>query len=371
MRSIQSALSLAICLVWATTASQPLQAAGLPAFGTLEIQIPGRKLEGTPVHWTANEVDLLGRDGRLTRFDPKAVASYRPLSANFRPYSPSEFRACLLRELGKDYEVSGTAHYLIAHPRGQRDRWAERFEDLYRSFVHFFSVRGLELSAPAFPMVGIVCKDRREFIRQAATQGALAAGVVGYYDLLSNRLTIYDMGGSGSANWQQNAAVLIHEATHQTAFNSGVHSRYQPPPLWVAEGLAMLFEAPGIYDPRNRPQISERINRERLQVFQELLAPRHRPEILRDMIARDHLFESNPSAAYAEAWALSFVLAESEPQKYIQYLKRTASRRLEPYTAAERLAEFVAIFGDDWRMLEARLLRQMASLKIPRQGQSR
>ena len=186
--------------------------------------------------------------------NPAEVNDYRKTSIGFRTYPPSEFRAVLLRELGSGYEVSGTSHYLVAHPRDQRDKWAERFEDLYRSFVHYFSVRGFEPSPPPFPLVGVVCRNRAEFARYAAAQGdAVPNGVVGYYDIESNRITLYDMGGKAdSANWRQNAAVLIHEATHQMAFNTGVHSRYCPPPKWLAEGLAMLFEAPGVYDPRSQ-----------------------------------------------------------------------------------------------------------------------
>jgi len=94
------------------------------------------------------------------------------------------------------------------------------------------------------------------------------------------------------------------------------------------------------------------------------VAPRHRPEVLASIVASDDLFHVNPAAAYAEAWALSFCLVETEPRKYAQYLKRTASRpAFRKYTAAERTADFTAVFGGDWRMLEARFLRFMAGVK--------
>ena len=68
--------------------------------------------------------------------------------------------------------------------------------------------------------------------------------------------------------------------------------------------------------------------------------------------------------AYAEAWALSFYLTETQPRQYGQYLKRTGSRPpFRQYTAAERTADFTALFGDNWRMLEAQFLRFMAGVK--------
>jgi len=355
------------------------------AEGMVEVTLPGLSVEGEPLGWNSRVVHLLGRDGRLWQFDPDEVIGFKKTASRFRAYSPSEFRAALLRELGDDYEVSGTSHYLVAHPRGGRDRWAERFEDLYRSFVHFFSVRGFDLHRPMFPLVGIVCKDRGDFNRSAnrekgtgpicrnGPKGAshkldlspFPAGVEGYYNLNSNRITIYDLGGRGdSSDWQRNASVLIHEATHQTAFNTGVHGRYSPPPTWVVEGLAMLFEAPGVHDPRNWTRPADRVNRDRLKAFRRIVAPRHRPEMLSLMVASDELFRVTPAAAYAEAWAMSFFLAETEPSKYMRYLKLTASRPpFQNYTAAERTADFTSVFGDDWRMLEARFLRFMAGVK--------
>jgi len=336
-----------------------------PAGPMIEVVLQGEKIEGLPLDWNPIAVHLLGRDGRLWQFGVDQVSEYRETSAHFRPYSPSEFRAVLLRELGHGYEVSGTAHYLIAHPRGQREKWAERFEDLYRSFVHYFSVRGFKLNAPLFPLVGIVCASHADFARYAATQGSVSSGVQGYYDLKSNRISLYDMGGGAdSAHWRKNAAVLIHEATHQIAFNTGVNSRYCPPPTWVVEGLAMLFEAPGIYDPRSYTRPAERVNQGRLEVFRRIVLPRHRPELLSAIVASDRLFRIHPGAAYAEAWAFTFFLAESEPRKYVRYLKRAAARSpFHAYTASERAADFTAVFGDDWRMLEARFLRFMAGVK--------
>jgi hypothetical protein len=332
----------------------------------VEVTLRRQQIEGMPLAWDAQRVHLLGRDGRLWQFAPDEPSRFQQTADRFRSYSPSELRAELLRELGPEFEVSGTSHYLVAHPRGQHDKWAQRLEDLYRSLVHYFSVRGFELQPPPFPLLGVVCRNQDEFARYAARQGSVVpSGVVGYYALDSNRIMLYDMGGKdGSNHWQQNAAVAIHEATHQTAFNTGIHSRYTPPPVWVAEGLAMLFEAPGVYDSRYHTRQSDRLNRERLEVFQKVLRPRHRPELLSAMVAADELFRVNPAAAYAEAWALSFFLVETMPGKYANYLARTVEHTpFREVTAAERTADFTAVFGSDWRMLEAQFLRFMAGLE--------
>jgi len=358
MRILFAALATA-GLAAPTASAAPLEA-------MVQLRLQGQSIEGMPLAWDARKVHLLSRDGRLWEFAPNEAAEFRQTANRFRCYSPSEFRAALLRELGGQFEVSGTGHYLVAHPRGQRDRWAQRFEDLYRSFVHYFSVRGLRPQTPPFPLVGIVCRNRQQFDQYSASQGLPAAsGVLGFYALKSNRISLYDRGDAGESDaWQKTASVILHEATHQVAFNTGLHNRHAPPPLWVAEGLATLFEAPGVYDSRHHTQRSDRINRGRFRDFRQAVAPNHKPELLQSIVASDQLFRASPGAAYAEAWALTFFLVETQPRKYSDYLARTAARPpFTDYTTDERVADFTTVFGDDWRMLEARFLRFMAGLK--------
>jgi Protein of unknown function (DUF1570) len=359
--NLQFVILLAILLAMPLTAS-----AITPFEAMIELSFHGQKIEGTPLSWDDNMVHLLGRDGRLWEIEPDSARQFKQTADHFRPYSTSEMRSMLLIELGQDYEVSGTSHYLVAHLKGQGDKWAQRFDDLYRSFVSYFSLRGFRCSAPPFPLIGIVCRNHREFQIHSAEKGVTAPnGVLGYYSWESNRIMLYDMGGTASSsNWQLNASVIIHEATHQTAFNTGVHSRYCPPPVWLAEGLATVFEAPGVNDAHDYPQLSERINNTRLHDFRLLLENRHRPELLSSMIASDQIFSINSSAAYAEAWAFTFFLVESEPRKYSQYLALTVSRPpFSEYSPTQRTADFTRVFGSNWPMLEAQFLRFIKGIK--------
>jgi len=351
-----------VCLAAGPWCVSPARAVEL----MVELRLGDQTIEGKPLSWDEHVVRLLGRDGRLWEFEPHRASHYRRSAERFRAYRPSEMRAALLRELGSEYEVSGTTHYLVAHPRHQRDRWAERFESLYRQLVSYVSVRGFKPQRPPFPLVAVVCRDRKDFLRYTQAQGSSAgAGLQGYYDLMSNRIIVYDMlPQHRGAVWAENATVVIHEATHQAAFNIGVHSRYSPPPLWVAEGLATLFEAPGVYDARNHPGRSNRINRSRLEDFRRIVKPRHRPELIKNIVSSDNLFRSKPSVAYAEAWALTFFLAETRGPAYARYLARTAAKPdFHQAGREERVADFTAVFGDDWQMLEARLLRFIESLQ--------
>jgi hypothetical protein len=337
-----------------------------PFPGMVSLRVDGQGIEGQPLAWTAKRVHLLGRDGRLWEFSPNDASDWRKISRRFTPMSVSELRASLLRELGRDFEVTATTHYMVAHARGQRDRWAERFEALYREFVTYFGKRGFKVREPEFPLVGIVLRNEDDFRQYTASLGIPPMpGLLGFYSLTSNRILAYDIEPKGEYEaWHETATTILHEATHQAAFNTGIHSRYTPPPLWVAEGLATLFEAPGICDARYHRTQADRINEGRLNDFRRFVAPQHKTALIRSLLADDRLFQTHPRIAYAEAWALTFYLIETQSDKYARYVALTAARPpFRDYTPTERTADFTSVFGDNWPMLEAQLLRFMAGLR--------
>jgi len=338
-----------------------------PGAWTLSVNLHGRQVQGFPLLANDKQVCLLAQDGRLFEFAPSDVGDFKKVSSNFRPFSAGEMRAELVREFSPQLEVSGTGHYLVAHPPGQGAKWALRFETLYRRMMHYFAVRGLATREPDFPLVAIVWLNREDFLRYAAADGArLPPGVIGYYSSQTNRIVLYDMAeGNGNAQaWQQNAATVIHEATHQTAFNTGIHRRFAPTPSWIVEGLGTLFEARGVSDSQKYPQQQDRINRERLAGFRQYLKAGRPSQGFLQVVADDRLFQSNPLAAYAEAWALTFYLTEKEPRKYGELLEKMA--KLAPFstsTPQQRVAAFQSVFGGNLALLEANYLRFIEGLK--------
>ena len=360
MRSLCFACAIVVCLAAASGAAEPPRR-------TFELELHGKRIEGMPLNWSPNEISLLGRDGRLWSFAPGEAANYRQSSSSFQSYPSSVLRSRLAQDLGKGFEVTSTGHYLVAHPSGQRVNWSQRFEDLYRSFAMYFSVRGFNVHDPEFPLIAVVYPNQQEFLRAAAAEGShVGSDVLGFYSQISNRIMLYDRGGGSgnSADWQQNAATIVHEATHQTAFNTGIHRRFAVSPRWLVEGLGTMFEAPGVWDSRAHPGREDRINRGRFEQFQQHTLPRWKPGALEALVGSDRLFDTDAQAAYSEAWALSFFLIETQPRKFCDYLALTARRPVfETYPSAQRLADFTSIFGSDFRMLESRFLRFMAELR--------
>ncbi len=353
---------LATCAVLLANEAPPAQGAEFMFRAT----VAGETFEGKPLQWSDSLMVLLARDGQLHYFDPRKAKNAQKTSPRFVSYTSIETRSALRREFGDGYSVASTGHYLVVHPPGRGDIWGERFEQLYRSFQTYFRVRGVDLQAAEFPLVAIVLRSRDEYYRFARQSGvSLLPGTLGHYDPQSNRVWMYDpTGGAANDRWEEAAATIVHEATHQTAYNVGLHSRTAETPRWLVEGLAMMFEAPGVYRNEAFDHRSARINRERLDDFRTFLKQRTSKNLIAKLIASDQSFRTDGIRAYADAWALSFYLSETRPRDYEQYLALTARRpSLTSYPATNRVGDFRRIFGNDLAVLETNFLQWMSDLQ--------
>jgi hypothetical protein len=339
-------------------------AAADPAPFMMKATVGDRLIEGQPLAWTQEQMLLLGRDGVLYDFDPTEAKDASRFGQGFVPYSTAELTARLQQEFDSSFEVSSTAHFVVVHPRGQWRAWADRLESLYRSFTHYVGVRGFQPHEPNVPLVAIVFRNQRDYYEHAAASGTrLQPGTLGHYDPTSNRVFLFDIAGvGGNADWAENAATIIHEATHQTAYNVGVHRRFAEQPRWAVEGLAMMFEARGVWDASSVQSQADRINVDRLEYFRRWSDERP-SDWLVELVASDKRFESDPVGAYAEAWTLTFYLCETRPQEYSAYLAKTAVREaFSEYSTMERVTDFAAAFGGDFEMLAAQLGRFVEEL---------
>lgn len=348
-------------LVVLALAGEAVATAKGPAPFMMRTTVAGQLIEGQPLEWTDRQMLLLGRDGRLHDFDPRQAENSKKIATSFRSYNTGEMKALLRREFDNRFSISTTQHFVVVHPKGQWGAWSERLESLYRSFTHYMQVRGFRMSRPKYPLVAVVFRNQNDYYAHARAGGTpLAPGTLGHYCPESNRVFLFD---SGSKDWSVNAETIIHEATHQSAFNVGVHRRFAEQPRWLVEGLAMMFEARGVWDAKSTHTRRDRLNRGRLDDFRYYKAKRPKGAILA-LAASDQLFRTAPTYAYAEAWTLSFFLCETRPQEYCRYLERVAARpAFSKYSAKSRVADFQRVFGSDMALLDAQFLRFVDELK--------
>jgi hypothetical protein len=335
-----------------------------PAQFMLRAVVGERLLEGQPLAWNNEQMMLLGRDGVLYEFNPAEAQKASKFGQGFVPYSPPEMVALLRDEFPIGVDISTTPHFVVVHPKGQWRAWADRLEKLYRSFTHYVGVRGFQSREPAVPLVAVVFRNEDDYFRHAEASGTrLLPGTLGHYDPTSNRVFLFDInGGEGDADWTANADTIIHEATHQTAYNVGVHRRFAEQPRWAVEGLAMMFEARGVWDASAVRTPEERINRGRLDFFRRTSEDRP-ADWMMQLAASDARFDAEPMSAYAEAWTLTFYLCETRPQEYSAYLTQVAKREaFSKYSPLERMTDFTSAFGGDLELLTAQLQRFVEEL---------
>jgi hypothetical protein len=221
--------------------------------------------------------------------------------------------------------------------------------------------------------VALIFAGEEEFAAFATKDaGADAATAKGYFSIGTNQMVLYDLtaGKPGDIEGQLaavpfNIATVIHEATHQIAFNSGMHTRYADNPLWLVEGMAMYFETPDLSSKSGWKTVGA-VNDLRLEQFQEFAARRRKPVSLATLISSDARFTDSDEMgdAYAEAWALSHFLIQRKKEAYVKYLGMLAAKpRLVIDSPEERLAEFRAAFGADLEQLNSELLKHVRKLK--------
>ena len=129
-------------------------------------------------------------------------------------------------------------------------------------------------------------------------------------------------------------------------------------------GWPRCSKRPACGVPRYDHTQADRVNRGRLESFRRYVADRRQPGALATLLTSDTPFRTDPDGAYAEAWALSFYLCETQPRLYAAYLEKTAQRPLFiDYPAAERSADFQSFFGNDLKLFDAKFLRYMEGVK--------
>lgn len=157
---------------------------------------------------------------------------------------------------------------------------------------------------------------------------------------------------------------MIHEATHQLGYNLGLHNRTGRNPKWIVEGLATVFETPGMEKYAMDRDVKKRVNPGWHFGFTRFVKGGRPKAFLEAFIRDDRFFETQMGDAYSQAWALSFWLIETRPRKYAEFLQRMASAEVTRQLTPEmRVKLFKDSFGENLLMLDAEMLRFYSRIK--------
>lgn len=343
-----------------------------------------RTLEGSIVREAIDGGMLLHLDDqRLELVQPDTVLERRTLPAPDGDEAPAagDVGKRILAELPDGFDMLVTRHYVVCFDTSRAyAQWcASLFERLHPTFLNYWQKSGLEVDAPREPLVVVIFAERKRYEAFTARDlGAAADRVVGYYNMLDNRIYTFDLTGSNllrrrppttaaragleilsSPEAAGLVSTLVHEASHQMAFNCGLHRRLAPVPLWLSEGVATFFETP---DTGGRVWKGiGGVNRPRREHFLATYRPGVLGEILSDEPFRD---ATTAVDSYARAWALTAYLARTHKAALMKYMATMAAKEpLADDDPETRRRDFVDAFGVEPEELEDKLLRFLARWK--------
>jgi len=312
---------------------------------------------------------LQTRDGVFWMCQPEEIESRVKKEAPFEWLEEDQLQTQLLKELPQGFRVHKTAHFLVCfNTTDVYARWCgSLYERLFDAYFQYWEKQGIKLKEPDHLLVAVIHKDRRSFANEARKElGEGANVVVGYYSMQTNRVNMYDLTGADGLSpsrgkirtrahinqilskpgAERTVATIVHEATHQLAYNSGLQTRYAGNPFWVSEGLAVFFESPDLKSSRGWRGIGAK-HRVKLAEFKRGV-PTRDPNALRDMLTDDAAFRdaSTAGAAYADAWAFNYYLLRRRSKEYVNYLQKLAQLKpLDELEPEERLKQFEESMG--------------------------
>lgn len=292
----------------------------------------------------------------------------------------------LLEELGPGFRIHHSKHYVVAYNTTLKyAQWSSSLlEKLQNGFLGYFKKMKCEIHEPEHPLAVVIFGDKPAYISYAKEELGKAAGsAIGFYSLKTNRISMYDLTGMQSLYRESSrrgrlqdirellsqpeavplVATIIHEATHQIAFNCGLQKRFAPNPVWLGEGLAMYCETPELTAGRSWRGIGN-VNYDRWDRYRDN-ADAGRLGTLEEMIASDARFRNPRTAvdAYAEAWAWTYFLAKWHEQEFVAYLKLLAAKPVLTIDDEKtRMQDFTQHFGKDLRALEDEFYRRMSRI---------
>lgn len=328
----------------------------------LHVEMERSQLRGLPVGLFSDKLLLMRTNGAIEFLDNQAIRAQKITQAPFHSQDQSSMARELQEEFGGKYRVRRAGPYLVVATPGRVGVWSDRFLKFHHSIELFCTTHRIPLRKLEFSLVAIVFETKREFDAYARTdQAEIPETCVGYYSQKTNRIVLFDADSGGPG--QQTLETICHEATHQVAFNSGLHQRLAETPLWLAEGFAVQFEAPAYCNYGSRDHASRWPESQRRAWESMKGDPKRLQSFLNDLILDDRRFRTDTLDAYTVSWALTSYLADRKSREFVQFLQNIGRRKpFETYTAGDRLRDFHQSFGTDVGLLSRRITEHLEQL---------
>lgn len=301
-------------------------------------------------------------DGELVARGPEQVTeTERP----FEAATPETVMTRLAAELGGDFKFEKTRNYVYAYNCSAAFAAATSriLESMRPGVTTYVERMGVPTSAPDVVLMAILFRTEAEF----QNYRRMPDGVVAYYDILTNRIVMYEESPLFRAHpqlaTQQAISTIAHEGAHQILHNIGLQKRLSSWPIWLSEGLAEYL-APTTFGRGLKWKGAGQINDLRMLELELYIKSRTAGtpsgQLVEDTVSAARL----TSTGYAAAWSLTHWLASRHREKFFEYVRELST--LQPLEAAGPIVEpgivpahvrlFQTYFGDDFVTLETQLV---------------
>ncbi len=306
-------------------------------------------------------------DGRLVARSKDAAPD---TERAFKPSSKDEIKSGL-SESFENFMFMPSGRYLFVYNTtdGFAKTTSRIMRNMYRGVELHASAQKIKTHPPEVPLVVIMFRTEAEFQKHRR----MPAGVVAYYDVLSNQVVLYEEARLTAVSPEvavgQKISTIAHEGAHQILHNIGVQQRLSVWPMWLAEGLAEYF-APTSFGERLTWKGAGQVNDLRMYELEEYLQGKSANGLDGKTIQQTVMAARLTSTGYASAWSLTHFLAKNHRADFNAYVLRMS--RLGPlqgYLAtvgsglvSENLTLFKKHFGDDLVALERRQVKHLQRL---------
>lgn len=328
----------------------------------LAVQTSDNTAFGVPIGNFSDQLLLIRNDGAIQRIPKPDIVQQTVLKDRFKSIERNELAQQLRAEFGRNYLVKSESPYLIVAKSEHINAWSQRFRSLYHSFKLYCTTHGLPTREIEFPLVAVVFGSRNEFLKYTHTGGVkIPEFCVGYYFSDSNRILLYE---SEESSTKETQLTICHEATHQLAFNMGLHQRRASTPLWLIEGLATMFESPMLsgLQARDGKSLWPASRKHTWQTLSK--RPESIQRIVTGLIQNDKVFEADFQSAYTVAWAMTTYLSQRRSQQFGPYLQKVGNLPpFEDYASSLRVGDFQSAFGPDVKLLTNKMIKHLETLE--------
>ena len=325
--------------------------AGRPAIGRVHVMVG----EGAVI---------LLPDGELV---VRKAGDFQPTDRKFQPLTAKALTERLKAEF-PGFKVKTTNHYLYVYDTSDVFQLGTSriLETMLPGVKAYAEQCKIDVHDPPVPLVAVMFRTEADFQKHRR----MPEGVVAYYDVLTNRVYMYEQSQLAEVMpelaVQQAIATVAHEGGHQILANIGVQHRLSVWPMWLSEGLAEFF-APTSMGARLKWKGPGQVNDLRMFELEQYLQENSASEPKGEMVEYTVLAAQLSSTGYASAWALTHYLAKNRRSEFNGFIREVS--QLQPLSGAidvtppgvvrSNREQFRKTFGDDFKQLEAKLVAHL------------